>query len=54
MFSIDHVDVFESINKFSNFEKLYFKSIETLNTYEINAIEKNSFDKMKRYLNTSC
>ena len=53
MFSIDRVAVFESINKFLNFEKSYFESIETLNTYGIDAIEKVLSDKVKRCLNTS-
>ena len=57
MFSIDRVAVFKSINNFLNFEESYLESIETLNTYEPEAgdgaIEKVSFDEMKRCLNAS-
>ena len=53
MFSVDRVAVFESINKLLNSEKSYFESIEALNTYGAGAIEKVSFDEMKRCLNAS-
>ena len=57
IFSVDRVAVFESINNPLNSEKSYLESIETLNTYEPGAgdgaIEKISFDEMKRCLNAS-